>query len=517
MTYYTTTSTVKNDKTDVTFKGLATEGGYINQFRGIKFGTIEKRWDYPKMHVYEGGSEVDATNYGPICPQPPTESETHLLQIPPAHRQDRTAFKLDELDCLNLIITAPAKKEKLPVMVWIYGGAYTTGANSFKVYDSTALVTQSIVESSPMIVVNINYRVNFFGFSAFTEQDGFSGNYGFHDQQLALKWIKDNIEPFGGDPDNVTIVGESAGSMSVHAQCQSPLAEGLFKRAIMMSGSNHTSPPAPLQYQKAMHSYLGLPVDDLTTLQNIPADQLIKTLIDKPGQLYFSPTDDGKFFGPKWDPEYVPEWCEAIMIGDVGFESVLWARQINALNAEQVKGCLQQEGIDEDLKKKLLQVYSNLDSTSDEAARKAALEYVNDVLFASCIDRVADAFSKKEKSVYRYLFDQGNPFEGPLKGLPHHGVDIIYLFANTPLITHEEKELSKEFQSKVIKFVNGGEPWGKTSDNVMYGFGPKEHYGLVSTTEYRMRRRYRGFEAIRSSDLAKVLKVATYLMRGPQK
>ncbi|KAL0484342.1 lipase [Acrasis kona] len=512
MTEYTSTSSVKHDKLGVVFNGLSTENGYINQFRGIRFGTISKRWEYGKAYQYDANTKVDATKYGPICPQPPTLSEVNLLQIPEAHRQDRASLVADELDCLNLIITAPANKEKLPVMVWIYGGANTTGGNCFKVYDSTHLVNESIVQSSPILVVNINYRVNFFGFSApIQHEDGFSGNYGLHDQQLALKWIKENIEPFGGDPDQVTIVGESAGSMNAHYQIQSPLSKDLFKRAILMSGTSHSSPPLALQTQKHIFSKLGLPSTEASDLVQLPAQQLIDILIKFPGLVYFNPTDDGKFFGPKWESDAAAEWCESIMIGDCGFESVLWLQVINKKNSNQIKEALNQDGLDADFKQNVLREYPGLDSSGDEGARKSALDYVNDVLFAANVDRVCSDFVKKEKSVHRFLFDQGNPFEGPLKNIPHHAVDVLYLFANTPLITHQQKEISKEFQSKVLKFVNGGEPFGKVPE-VMYGFGPNDHYGLVSSTEYRMRRRHKGFKVILDANIDQARKIATHLI-----
>ena len=140
-------------------------------------------------------------------------------------------------DCLYLNVwtnnTNSAKKK--PVIVWIHGGAFTGGSGSVALYDGTAMAQQDVV------FVTINYRLGVFGFLAHPllsaeSPNHVSGNYGILDQLAALHWIKDNIAAFGGDPDNVTIDGQSAGSTSVNVLVASPLGKGLFKRAIAESG-----------------------------------------------------------------------------------------------------------------------------------------------------------------------------------------------------------------------------------------------------------------------------------------
>ena len=139
-------------------------------------------------------------------------------------------------DCLYLNVWTPAKsaEDKLPVMVWIYGGGFAGGATSY--YDGEALARKGV------ILVSIAYRVGYLGFLAHpelsAEAGGVSGNYGLLDQIAALKWVQNNIAEFGGDPDNVTIFGESAGGISVSMLCASPLAKGLFRRAISESGGS---------------------------------------------------------------------------------------------------------------------------------------------------------------------------------------------------------------------------------------------------------------------------------------
>ena len=135
-------------------------------------------------------------------------------------------------DCLYLNVWTKAKKgEKLPVFVWIYGGGFMTGGTGVPVYDGEAMAKKGI------IFVSVNYRVGVFGFmanAALTKEspNHASGNYGLMDQIAGLKWVKQNIAAFGGDPDNVTIAGQSAGAMSVNCLVASPRAKGLFNKAI---------------------------------------------------------------------------------------------------------------------------------------------------------------------------------------------------------------------------------------------------------------------------------------------
>ena len=148
-------------------------------------------------------------------------------------------------DCLTLNIWTPAKSraEKLPVMVWIPGGGFTQESASMPLYWGDALATRGV------IVVTINYRVGLLGFFAHPElsresEHHSSGNYGLLDQIAALAWIKRNVVVFGGDPERVTIWGQSAGSMSVNLLMASPLARGLFQRAIGQSGGFFVPPAA---------------------------------------------------------------------------------------------------------------------------------------------------------------------------------------------------------------------------------------------------------------------------------
>jgi para-nitrobenzyl esterase len=181
-------------------------------------------------------------------------------------------------DCLTLNLWTPAAAkpaDKLPVVVFIYGGGGTIGSAGMANYDGENVARRGA------IYVNFNYRVGTLGFLAHPEltkeQGGHSGNYGYLDQNAALKWVRDNIAKFGGDPDKVVISGQSFGAGSVAAQIFSPLSKGLFRGAMMSSGCNFTGDPVPL----AAGEQIGLDLQkrlgaaDLAAMRNAPADRIL--------------------------------------------------------------------------------------------------------------------------------------------------------------------------------------------------------------------------------------------------
>ncbi|HEX5353350.1 MAG TPA: carboxylesterase family protein [Rhodanobacteraceae bacterium] len=196
-------------------------------------------------------------------------------------------------DCLYLNVWAPVSRHgKLPVIVWIYGGGFVNGGSSSPVFDGAVFAHQGLV------FVSFNYRLGRFGFFAFpalVHQDTLVGNYAFMDQIAALRWVRKNIAAFGGDPDNVTIFGESAGGMSVNVLLTSPLARGLFERAIVESGGgrNNLMPTVPLdrpgpgdepsaeQSATAFARSMGITGDDaaaLAALRTLPAGKIVDGL-----------------------------------------------------------------------------------------------------------------------------------------------------------------------------------------------------------------------------------------------
>src|SRR2546423_991548 len=201
-------------------------------------------------------------------------------------------------DCLYLNVWTPATSDQdhLPVLVYFYGGGLLTGDGSEPRYDGASLARKGIV------ALTVNYRLNVFGFFAhpgLTQEAPHhaSGNYGHLDQTAALRWVRANIQAFGGDPDRVTIAGESAGSTSVSAQMVSPLAKHLIAGALGSSGSLiGTLSPIPLAKaeQNGMVFATSVGVTSLAALRALPASQLLEATANVPlGQ--FSPTLDGYF------------------------------------------------------------------------------------------------------------------------------------------------------------------------------------------------------------------------------
>jgi len=205
-----------------------TENG-LTVYRGIPFAAPplgDLRWRAPQPPTSWTGVKV-TDKFAPGCMQVPVVFEALGMSTYPVNE-----------DCLYLNVWTPAKSasERLPVMVWIYGGGFAIGATSLGTYDGTNLAKKGVV------LVSVAYRVGPFGFLAHpqltAEQGGHSGNYGLMDQIAGLQWVKRDIAAFGGDPRRVTIFGESAGGIAVSMLAASPLAKGLFTGAISESGGN---------------------------------------------------------------------------------------------------------------------------------------------------------------------------------------------------------------------------------------------------------------------------------------
>ncbi len=209
----------------------------VLSFKGVPFAQPpigELRWRAPQA-VKPWSGVRKSTDYGPDCMQEPFPSDAAPLGTKPAE------------DCLvaNIWRPAQATAKKLPIMVWIYGGGFVNGGSSPSVYAGDQFAKQGVV------FVSFNYRVGRFGFfghptlTAAAADGGRLGNYGYMDQIAALKWVKDNAVALGGDPNNVTVFGESAGGGSVHMLLTSPEAKGLFQKAAIMSGGGRGSLMGP--------------------------------------------------------------------------------------------------------------------------------------------------------------------------------------------------------------------------------------------------------------------------------
>ena len=205
-------------------------------YKGIRYATAG-RWEYPKI-VTEWENIYDATRYGHCSYQPRAFYDEELNEKKYFYYNE---FRKGETytyseDCLFLNVFTPedAKEgDNLPVLIYIHGGGFTGGCGHEKHFDGPVWPTKGVIG------VTINYRLGPMGFVCLPElqeEAGHTGNYGLYDQMTAISWVKNNIAAFGGNPENITIMGQSAGAASVQMQCQSPLTEGLFQKAVMSSG-----------------------------------------------------------------------------------------------------------------------------------------------------------------------------------------------------------------------------------------------------------------------------------------
>ena len=270
---------------DGILEGVDESGVYA--FKGIPFAAPpvgDFRWREPQpVKPWSGVRKAD--HFGPRAMQLPLFSDM--------------VFRSDGMseDCLYLNVWTPAKDfdEGLPVLVYFYGGGLRAGDGSEFRYDGEAMARNGIV------MVTVNYRLSIFGFFSHPElsqesPSGASGNYGLLDQYAALKWVQENISAFGGDPDNVTIAGESAGSFSVSAQMASPLSKSLFHAAIGESGSLLGRPITTLAAAEAQGIAFAkaLEAPSLEALRALPAEELLDATT-KP-EANFGVNIDGYFF-----------------------------------------------------------------------------------------------------------------------------------------------------------------------------------------------------------------------------
>jgi len=276
--------------------------GSVVAFKGIPFALAPvgaNRWRPPQPVAPWGGTRSAAT-YGADCMQAPLSADDPPFASKPAE------------DCLYVNVWAPVERSSgpLPVMVWIYGGAFVGGGSSPAVHDGTHFAESGVV------LVSFNYRVGRFGFFAHPaltkeDPDGLLGNYGFMDQIAALEWVRKNIKQFGGDPGNVTLFGESAGGISVLDLMSSPLAGGLFHKAIVESGGGRELIPMRRIHEStgnlpsaeaaglAFAEKAGIKGQDsaaLAALRELPAKRLVDnlTMATPSTPTYSGPMIDGK-------------------------------------------------------------------------------------------------------------------------------------------------------------------------------------------------------------------------------
>jgi para-nitrobenzyl esterase len=271
-------------------EGATSADGKIQIYKGIPYAAPpvgNLRWKEPQpAPAWEGVRK--ATEFGARCMQGPIYDDMVFRDSGPSE------------DCLHLNVWTPAAEAgaKLPVMVWIYGGGFQAGATSEPRQDGEHLARKGVV------VVSMDYRLGIFGFFShpgLTAESPHhaSGNYGLLDQAAALKWVHENIAAFGGDPDKVTIFGESAGSFSVSAQMASPVAKGFVHAAIGESGAFFgktlsAKPPAESEKRDAIFAE-ELGMKSIGQLRAVGADQLLNVALKNQDEYRFGPNIDGYF------------------------------------------------------------------------------------------------------------------------------------------------------------------------------------------------------------------------------
>jgi para-nitrobenzyl esterase len=437
------------------------QSGAIREFLGIPYAAPpvgDLRWKAPQPPIAWNGVRK-ATHFAARCMQAPVYADMIFRDAG------------DSEDCLYLNVWTPAESAdaKLPVMVWIYGGGFLAGASSEPRQDGTNLAKHGVV------VVSMNYRLGIFGFfvdpeAAAESGHNSAGNYGLLDQVAALHWVQANIAAFCGDPSNVTIFGESAGSFSVSSLMASPLTKGLFEKAIGESGGAFSRtglrylPLADREKKDVQLMKDKLGVSSLAALRAIPAQKLMDAFYQPHGDFSFGPDVDGYFL-----PEPVPEIFAQGKQNDVpllaGWNHDEGSFVVEGMpkppDAASLKAMAEKQfGKDSP---EFLKLYPS--ATSAEALRSTE-DFAGDQFIIWGTWRWIEAQAKTgTQPVYHYRFDLGQP--NPLTGkrVAFHSSEIDYVFGQLDarpgvIWAPEDRYLSRQMQEYWTNFAKTGNPNG---------------------------------------------------------
>jgi para-nitrobenzyl esterase len=465
--------------------------GAVRVYKGIPFAAPpvgDLRWKPPQP--VKAWEDVRAcTEFGPWCPQP-----TPIM--------GRETGKQSE-DCLYLNVWTPAKRpdEKLPVMVWIHGGGWTTGSGASKFYDGEALARQGVV------LVTINYRLGPFGFFAHPalskeSERGVSGNYGLLDQIEALRWVQRNITALGGNPECVTIFGESAGSASVCRLMVSPPAAGLFHRVIAESGgvhgrNRHLKEQAGIlepmeKVGERIAAKLGCD-KEADVLAALRAKSDVDVLIaSDPAQGLFG---KGTKFGcivDGWllpdDPDKLFEagkQCKVpLMLGTNADEGTIFLRQLLAKQPAAYE--LMVRGLFRANADEMLQLFPAATANDVPGALDRLTTASSFVWPARCMAR---AMEKAGGKAYLYHFTRVAPMyrERGLGAL--HAGEIPYVFDHTPTLPgfeEKDRDLARVMSACWVRFAATGDPNGPgLAKWPAYAAAADEHMQFGDTVEVK--------------------------------
>ena len=448
----------------------------LRVFKGIPYASPpvgQARWKPPtKMTSWSGVRHT--TEFGPACAQPPgRDGSIYSSDFGPSSE-----------DCLTLNVWAPTGASKAAVFVWIHGGSLVTGSSKEKVYDGTRLAAQGIV------VVSINYRLGVFGYLAHPELSdesplGISGNYGLLDQIEALRWIRQNIGAFGGDPSNVTIAGESAGGLSVMYLMASPMARGLFSKAIAQSAYMISTPElkqrsfgAPSAEEAGTAFAAAVHAPNIAALRAMDASALTVAA----GAAGFAP------FGAVDGHVLTRQLVDVFDRGEqapvpllAGFNSGE-IRSLTFLVAPDPASAAEYERI-------IREQYGDL---ANEFLRLYPSDHVHESIFATTRDALygwtAERLIKKQAALgqpsFLYLFDHGYPAADAAGLHGFHASELPYVFGTLdrtpprwPKIpdTPEEKAFSDAMMKYWSSFARSGQPRASGEPD-WPSYSPSEEY-----------------------------------------
>jgi para-nitrobenzyl esterase len=400
--------------------------------------------------------ERDASRFAAVAPQSRDPRVAVMSGI-----NDKIAMSEE---CLALNVFAPAAvASPRPVVVWIHGGAFVMGSGSTPLYNGASFATRH-----DLVVVTINYRLGVLGFLYLGEHGGAAeGNYALLDQIAALRWVRDNIAAFGGDPGDVTVMGESAGAVSVATLLAMPAARGLFHRAILESGASGLAVPtrddavalaASVIEQLGDVSPFDAPVDRLIAIQ----DQVAR---DR-GLAAFMPYVDGVTV-PRAPIEVVREGAAAqipILLGSNRDEWTLFAVFLGAASMEAIKIPVRAKLGDAELAR-VIGVYR--DARADRSEPAAWIDLIGDIAFRIPMIRLAEAQAACGAPVWMYRFDWASPaFEGRLGAA--HALELPFVWNKLDLpvsaillggdVGGATAALATAMHDAWAAFIRGGEP-----------------------------------------------------------
>jgi para-nitrobenzyl esterase len=443
---------------DGLLQGTPGKDASVTVFRGVPYAAPpigNMRWRGPQaVQLWTGVRH--AGKFGNVCMQNPLKPgsfyQVEFYESPEPISED----------CLylNLWTAASSAAEKRPVMVWLHGGGFVEGSGSLPSFNGENLALKGVV------IVTINYRLGVFGFLAhpdLTKESPFhgSGNYGMLDQLAALRWVKKNIQQFGGDPDNVTIFGQSAGASSVLNLCASPLAKGYFRRAIVQSGGFMRGTDLKTAEANGVSFAQRMGATSIAELRAKPAAEVQQAGVPPPdgkgaNLSRFGPNVDGYFLTT--DPHQVflagGENTHSLMAGSNANEgtTLVPATITEAQLKSQIEG---RYGAKAEEYFKFYPVHS------DQEAWEASTIAVRDFMAGTALE-VASIENKQP--AYIYYFDRHPPGHDSDHYGAYHSAELVYVFNNLDSVkrpwTETDRRLADTMSSYWVNFARTGDPNG---------------------------------------------------------